>query len=216
MRATRCEAVRDALAALAAGRLDDGRTAAIEEHVASCAECAAERDLARALLASRVAAPAGLADRITRELARRAHGRRNAPGALRWIGAAGLAAAAGMALLLAWPDARSVERQQTARVAADAPAAVVEDPFMDETLLDASPVRPQAIALDRAMDEAARLERTAAETPGRDETAPAPLAMDVGSELGDWPGADGVSAGEAVLDQLSYEQMQLLLSEMDT
>jgi hypothetical protein len=206
--------VRDALPAFAAGRLGGAEEAAVRAHLDACAECAAERDIVIALGASRAAAPPGLAARIGAELARAPHGSRGVSRTIRWIGVGGLAAAAAMALLLAWPDRPSAERVSTARVAA-APAPAASDPFMDDALLDDAAARPLVIALDRAIDDATLAEPTP-DIAGDADATVAPLAMDVGQEMGDWPGADGVSAGEAVLHDLTYEQMELLLSEMDT
>ncbi len=60
--------MRDALPDLIHGSLDAARAADVEAHVAACAECAAELDLLRAVLASAASAPAIDVDRIVAAL----------------------------------------------------------------------------------------------------------------------------------------------------
>jgi hypothetical protein len=68
---TSCEDTLDQLPDWVAGRLADGDARAVAAHVAGCGCCAAEANVVRALLATRPAAPAGLAGRIA--LAARSH-----------------------------------------------------------------------------------------------------------------------------------------------
>jgi hypothetical protein len=69
---TGCGAVRELLPDLAAGRLPAADGARIESHLARCADCRAELDLVLLLYTTRIEAPAGLLDRITRtSIARR-------------------------------------------------------------------------------------------------------------------------------------------------
>jgi len=212
----RCEAVRDALPALARGSLGDAEAARVRAHLAECDECADAWTVVEALAYAQITPPAGLADRVSGEVARRrTAGSRRVATPMRWLGGAGLAAAALIAALIAWPQAGNDD----ARVIDLATTPTVVDPFLSEELFGAT--TPTEAELDAeirvAADDASSLP---AEFAGEEETGDdadiAPLAMDVGSPLGDWPGADGMSAGEMMIDDLSLEEMELLLTEMES
>lgn len=210
---TTCETVRDALPALARGALDGPAGAATRAHVETCAACAAELALARMLVESSVAAPRGLADRVLAD----ARTRRGYGGLLtrRSLVGVGIAAAAVLALVLVpsgdAPDANTAV--PGAAVAAGPSDAVgTADPFLDDDVLedgDAVALELGPIAEQAAQEEAARVEAA-------DEEAIPPLAMDLGERRGDWPGADGASAGAMTLDDLTIEELELLLAMMET
>jgi anti-sigma factor RsiW len=61
-----CATIRTMIPDDVGGRLDADERANLGRHADACAECGAERDLARLLLASRSHAPAGLAERVSR------------------------------------------------------------------------------------------------------------------------------------------------------
>ena len=217
MTTMRCEAVRDALPELARGALGDAEAAALRAHLAACDDCADAWAVVGALAAARVAVPAGLADRVTAHVAGRARrgvARRRSV-AVRWLAGAGLVAAALTALVVGYPDRD--EAEIAAVTPAQAPAAA--DPFLDARLFGGTtPTEAELDGLIRvaALDPASLpSEGVAGES--LDDTADLPpLALDVGASLGDWPGADGMSAGDVMLDQLTYDEMQLLLTEMET
>src|SRR6476620_3514319 len=56
--------MRDVLPDFVHGQLDDGRTAEVRAHIASCAECAAEVELLRAVVSAAPEAPQMNVDRI--------------------------------------------------------------------------------------------------------------------------------------------------------
>jgi anti-sigma factor RsiW len=94
-----CGDTVDRLPDWVADRLDGAEAGAVAAHVAGCAECAGEADVLRALLASRPAAPAGLAERIAR--AARADAGSQAPARRRRLAPAwALSAAAVLALAI--------------------------------------------------------------------------------------------------------------------
>lgn len=64
MTAQGCERIRDVLPIWALGELNPGDVAKVEEHLASCSDCAAEGSAIRRLLAERPEPPAGLEARI--------------------------------------------------------------------------------------------------------------------------------------------------------
>jgi anti-sigma factor RsiW len=66
MNAIHCETVRDRLPDLVWGRLDGADTSVVDAHLATCAACAAERDLVDSLRERPVRAPFGLEQRVTR------------------------------------------------------------------------------------------------------------------------------------------------------
>ena len=218
MTTMRCEAVRDALPALARGTLGDAEAARVREHLAGCDECTDAWTVVGALAEANVAAPAGLADRVSAELKRRgtvvSAPRRSTPA--RWLGGIGLSAAAVLALVFAWSNRDADDT----RVIDLATPTVAADPFLEEELFGAT--TPSEAELDgmirvAATDAGSLPEEIVAEDPENESVADiAPLAMDVGSPLGDWPGADGMSAGEMMVEDLSIEEMELLLTEMDT
>ena len=219
MTTMRCEAVRDALPALARGTRGDAEAAAVRAHLAGCDECADAWAVVDALSAARVDAPAGLADRVSAELKRRGAvataKSRGVTRPVRWMGGLGLSAAAVLALVMAWPNRDGDD----ARVIDLATPAVLSDPFLNEELFGATtPVEAETDGLIRVA--AAELENLpapiAAELGAGESDDVAPLAMDVGSRLGDWPGVDGMSAGEMMIDDLSIEEMELLLTEMES
>lgn len=59
-----CDTVRTAIPDLAHGRLESGDIRSVEDHLAGCAECRAELDLARLLVASRPEIPTDLSVRV--------------------------------------------------------------------------------------------------------------------------------------------------------
>lgn len=212
MTTTRCEAVRDALPALARGALDAGDAAGVRAHLAGCAPCAAEWHAVSALAGAKGRAPAGLGDRVSAALAR-PH-RRPLPRPIRWLGGAGVAAAAMIALILAWPNRPADDAGSVQVALADVTAA---DPFLDDELFDDGGALPLDVELDEALRDVEAADGLAAAS-AEDAAAPAlaPIAMDLGDERGDWPGADGASAGAMMLDDLTYDELELLLSEMET
>ena len=217
MATMRCEAVRDALPALARGAFGDAETAAIREHLAGCDECAAAWAVVGELSEARMVAPAGLAERVAARAADRTRrapaGRRTAP--LRWLGGAGLAAAAVSALLVAMPDRD--EPEEGALAVTESPAAT--DPFLDARVFgETTPTEAELDGLIRvaALDPATLpTDAVAADLPD-DAAEPPPIALDLGTRMGEWPGADGISAGNVMIDQLTYDEMALLLTEMET
>ena len=217
MTTMRCEAVRDALPALARGTLGTAEAAQVRAHLAGCDECADAWTVVDALAHAHVTAPKGLADRVSAEVARRRGSRSTgASRPVRWLAGGGLAAAAVIALLLAWPNRDEVSSDRTIELAT---VAAVADPFLDEELFGATtPTEAELDGMIRvAATDTASLPQAivAEEMTGVPDEVPA-LAMDVGSPLGDWPGVDGMSAGVMTMDDLSYEEMQLLLTEMES
>ncbi|HUF13808.1 MAG TPA: zf-HC2 domain-containing protein [Longimicrobiales bacterium] len=221
MTTMRCEAVRDALPALARGTASEAEAAALRDHIAGCAACAAEAGIVDALVQARIAerdgAPAGLAERVSSELERRsrlaeARAPRALPRAIRWTAAAGLAAAAMIALIVAVPEGARQDAAADGDVIASATAAPAEaDPFLNDELFGAD-----AGPLDAELDDVLEgVDVEAIAFTGGNGALP-PLAMDIGSPPGDWPGADGTSAGGVLLDELTYDEMRLLLTEMET
>lgn len=215
MTTMRCEAVRDALPALARGTLGDAEAAEVRAHLATCDECADAWTVVEALAHARPAVPAALSDRVSAELKRRGPAVRTARIArpMRWLGGAGLAAAAVIAALIAWPETDNDPARTIDPVATPAGA----DPFLNEDLFGVT--TPTESELDGEIRVAAADEGSLpAEIVAEEELGSelAPIAMDVGSPLGDWPGADGMSAGEMMIDDLSVEEMQLLLAEMES
>ena len=163
-----CEFLRDALPDHEAGRLEPERARRVEAHLEGCERCREEAAAIRLIAASRVRAPAGLADRVAAAVSGPAPSQapstgpaRPAPPAStgpRWgwrQWALPLAAAAALATVLVQPGVEE---------APDADVAVVE--------------------------------------------AYAPY--------GDWPAGDGVVAGHAVLSDLTAEQLERLLEEMES
>lgn len=59
-----CASAREAVADFVAGRPGAADAALVQRHVASCADCRAEVELARALYAARPPVPAGLQERV--------------------------------------------------------------------------------------------------------------------------------------------------------
>jgi len=94
MSTTRCAELADRLPDWVAGRLPSAPATEVAEHVGACAECAAQVDTLRALLAARPSAPADLAAR-TRAALRAAESVRlpSARGPRRWTAWATSAAA---------------------------------------------------------------------------------------------------------------------------
>ena len=214
MTTMRCEAVRDALPSLARGTLGDAEAADVRTHLTACDECADAWSVVEALAYAQPAAPAGLADRVSAELKRRGAARtRGVARPMRWLGGAGLAAAAVVAALIAWPDASD----DSARIIELAAVPSLADPFLQPDLFGAT--TPTEAEIDgeirvAAADDGNLPPEIVAEYETDD--AVAPLAMDVGSPLGDWPGADGMSAGEMMIDDLSVEELEFLLTEMES
>ena len=229
MTTMRCEAVRDALPALVRGTASDAEAAALREHIAGCETCGAEAGIAQAL--ARVSAlessavPAGLAERISVELERRhsagVRARSGLPRPIRWSAGAALAAAAMIALVLVWPEraerggddspGRVSATDDDPAIAALAGSPAEADPFLDDGLF-----AEDAVPLDAELDDVLEgVDPAALGVMGGNGAVP-PLAMDIGAPTGDWPGADDAIAGAVLLDVLTYEEMRLLLSEMDT
>lgn len=209
----RCEDVRDQLPALARGELAETDAAALREHVAACDECADDWAVVEALALATPVAPVRLADRVGTAIAQRklvAPPRRRAA---RWVGGAGLATAALLALVIAWPE-RAPDEARTIALAQEQAAAT--DPFLDGEIFGAT--TPTEAELDGMVRVAALPQNDALPVPTEEVTAEdvPPLALDVGPALGDWPGADGMSAGMMVVDELTYDEMQILLEEMAT
>jgi hypothetical protein len=185
----------------------------VRAHIAECDDCADAWPIVDALAAVHPAAPAHLADRVSAAVARRhALAPRRRTG--RRLAGAGLAAAALLALVVAWPDDAA---DRDARTIALAPEQVVPtDPFLEAGLFGAT--TPTEAELDGMIRVAALSDGDAlpvAAVPETDADVPG-LAADVGPALGDWPGADGMSAGMMLVDELTYDEMQTLLQEMTT
>lgn len=66
MNMSHCEGVRDRLPDLAWGTLDAADARMVETHLATCAACAAERDLVETLRAQQAPLPFGLEQRVAR------------------------------------------------------------------------------------------------------------------------------------------------------
>ena len=224
MTTMRCETVRDALPALLRGSPTAAETQALREHVAGCAGCAAEWRIAEALHTSREDAPDGLAARVSAALSQSparvgTPASRTLPRAIRWSAGSATAAAATIALILAWPE-RAPEESASRELAlggAQSTSPSETDPFLDEDLFaaDAAPLAAQLDDVLEGVDPAVVAPGESSAGAAYGDGVPL-LAMDLGSPLGDWPGADGTTAGAMTLDDLTYEEMQLLLSEMDT
>lgn len=89
MNTTDCGRFRELIPDLAAERLRAGDAAELEAHLAACAECALEFELAQMLFRTPVAVPAGLADSVVSAV------RRDRRGATRsWWGLSAAAVAA--------------------------------------------------------------------------------------------------------------------------
>jgi len=89
---TTCESVRELIPDLMSDRLELGERTSVEGHVSSCAECAAELELAQLLWMSRAEVPEGLSDRLRAAMRSRKISARR-----RWWGLS-VAAAAALAL----------------------------------------------------------------------------------------------------------------------
>ncbi len=126
-----CTEVRERLPAYVAGQLDRGATARVHEHLAGCAQCRAEHELAVLLLGARPAVPEGLVERIQTSLRyERATVRRP------WWG---LAAAAVAALALGI-GAASSGRDRAVEPAAYAVEDTVDPWLSDEGVVAGAPV----------------------------------------------------------------------------
>lgn len=165
---TGCEFQADALADLAAGRLEADRAARVREHLATCAACREDLEVLTIVSRAEATPPEGLEDRIraaAREVAQEAGQGRTAPtvrarrpsGWRPW--ALPLAAAAGLATL--WVGVLGRDADLDDRFEADALTLAAEAPF------------------------------------------------------GAWPAAGPVVAGDPVLSELSAEDLELLLEEME-
>lgn len=213
MTTMRCEEVRDRLPALARGELREDDAVVVRAHVVACDDCGDAWAIVEALAAARPAAPAQLADRVSAAVARR----RTQPSRRhvgRWLGGAGLAAAAVIAFVIALPDG-AADDERTIALAQE--QVVATDPFLDTELFGAT--TPTEAELDGMVRVAALSEdgdvMPVPTVTTADPDVPA-LAMEVGPALGDWPGADGMSAGLMLVDELTYDEMQMLLEEMAT
>jgi anti-sigma factor RsiW len=168
---TGCEFYADALVERAAGVLEPGRAAWLDEHLADCAECAAALRTVMALRASPLAVPSGLESRVrgaVREIARQE---------LRG-GDAGKVPA----------DGSGVGRW-----------------------------RPWALPLAAAASLLAIWVGIGAPGTGNEAAAPPPVVVfEEYDPYGAWP-ADGLFvAGQPVLSELSIEELEHLLKEMET
>jgi hypothetical protein len=63
-----CGAVRESIPDFAAARLPVADRVRVESHLSSCADCRAEADVVRLLYATRPEVPAGLLERVTRDV----------------------------------------------------------------------------------------------------------------------------------------------------
>ena len=79
MKTLNCEYVRDVYADVLHGKLEAAMAAAVRAHLAGCAECRSEAALTDAIFATPVAVPAGLHERVLREVAAAPRARRFAP-----------------------------------------------------------------------------------------------------------------------------------------
>lgn len=213
MTTMRCEDVRDLLPALARGELRDDEAVAMRAHIAACDDCADDWAVVEALAAALPAAPARLADRVAAAVALR-HGLAPRRSVMRWLGGAGVAAAAVIALVIAWPDAATDPADRTLALAQE--QVVAGDPLLDAEIFGAT--TPTEAELDGMVRVAALSEGDVMPLPTEavaEDDVPA-LALEVGPALGDWPGADGMSAGVMLVDELTYDEMQQLLEEMTT
>ena len=125
-----CERVSDLLPDYVGGRLTGDAVAAVRSHLAGCADCDAEARALRALLADRVAAPAGLhAGVVAAALARRPRRRRILrPRSLV------LAASVAAALLLARQLVESPDGSGSETESPDTTVASADDPLWTDNL----------------------------------------------------------------------------------
>ena len=79
MKTLNCEYVREVYADVLHGKADTQVAAAVRAHLVGCAECRSEVALADAILAAAVAVPAGLHERVMREVSVAPRPRRFAP-----------------------------------------------------------------------------------------------------------------------------------------
>lgn len=152
-----CGTVRELIPDVVSERLGEGASAMVDAHVATCAECRHELELVRALRASPVAVPAGLASRVSRA-ARLDRGGSRRP----WWG---ISAAAVAALALGIGMA---SEPTTPAVPALAPAFASENETEAELWLSEDGLLAGAPALEALSDEALLelLEELAAGTGG--------------------------------------------------
>ena len=126
MNAMTCEVLADRLPDWAAGRVAGPEAAAISAHVQTCADCAAQAAVLRALVASRPAAPAGLSERISLALEQPSHGAPRA--STRWRRPAwAISAAAVLVLAVGTALLRQTAAPTAVTVASSALGDVVEE-----------------------------------------------------------------------------------------
>lgn len=138
----RCERIVDRLPALAAGRLVGSALDDVRQHVATCAACAQELALIRALAAHEVPVPDGLEARVRTAL-------RSAPSGPRWASPGRLAMAATVVFALVTAGLLNGRNGADPRVAVDTPADVAAEegedlaappwPSVDEPLMRGGP-----------------------------------------------------------------------------
>ena len=82
MTGSSCEAIRDLLADRVDGRLAERACVQVDDHLTSCVDCRAERDLLRTILDARPAVPLGLESRVRAAVQPRRARRRLGPARL--------------------------------------------------------------------------------------------------------------------------------------
>lgn len=140
-----CGAIRDLIPDFVASRLATDETDRVERHMRACADCRAELELVRTLLASRASVPDGLLERIVRDAVSGAVSGRRTPARTWW----GISAAAIAALALGI----GITSEDSAEPPLDVPGFVSEAEegaiwLSDDGLLAGAP------ALDELSDEA--------------------------------------------------------------
>jgi predicted anti-sigma-YlaC factor YlaD len=98
-----CEAVTDFLPDRLAERLGEVDRIRVDQHLAACADCRAQRDLLEVLRAAAVTVPAGLEMRVRRAVAARPQPRRWAPAHMAVAASVVFALAAGALFLSEGP-----------------------------------------------------------------------------------------------------------------
>jgi hypothetical protein len=195
---TGCEFFADDIVERAAGRLDGGRARRLDRHLAECADCAATVDVVASVRAAPVPVPGDLEARVRAAVAAAQAGgeaTRQAPGA-------GEETGPGAALDAPVRPARAADRTgpvRTRRTAGWRPWAV-----------------PLAVAAAAAVVWLG-VEAGEADPGAGTEGAPGVgTLLETDSPYGAWPAADGTVAGDPLLSDLSEEDLERLLEDMES